>query len=130
MLNAASAGSVYFQSVCCQNLPRLLDSFSQADIHHRVLSCGDHHHDSHAGGATETVGILLDPASYAKFQQVFLGQRCVRLIEYGEHTFWDSRTGLTINIMISTDIASRSPEHCIEGFDLRETHYQHCYQMD
>ncbi len=109
MLNAASARSVYFQSTCGRNLPRLLDSFTQADIHHRVLSCMDHH-DSPAGGATETVGILLDPASYAKFQQVFLGQRCVRLIEYGEHTFWDSRTGLTINIMISTDIASRFEE--------------------
>jgi hypothetical protein len=106
MLNAASAGSVYFQSTCCRNLPRLLDSFTQADIHHRVLACMEDHHDAKAGGASEMVRILLDPASYAKFRQVFLGQRCVRFPEYGEDTFWDSRTGLTINIMISTDIAS------------------------
>ncbi len=111
MLNAASTRSVYFQSTCCRNLPRLLDSFTQADIHHSVLACMKHHHDSEAGGATETVEISLDPVSYVKFQQVFVGQRCVRLTEYGEHTFWDSRTGLTIHIMINADTKDDCPKN-------------------
>jgi hypothetical protein len=130
MLNAASTRSVYFQSTCCRNLPRLLNSFKQADIHHTVLSCTEDHRDPNVGAPTETVGILLDSASYAKFQQVFLGQRCVRLTEYGEHTFWDSRTGLTIHIMINADTASRSKERCTERLDPHQSRYQQSYPID
>jgi hypothetical protein len=130
MLNAASTRSGYFQSTCCRNLPRLLDSFTQADIHHTVLSCIENHDDSQTGAPTETVGILLDPASYAKFQQVFLGQRCVQLTEYGEHMFWDSRTGLTIHITLNADIASRSEAQRTKPLGLHQSRYQHSYLTD
>jgi hypothetical protein len=106
MLNISSSQSVYFQSTCFGNLPRLLDSFNQADIRCTVLT-------GPLPNATietpEIVELLLDATGYAKFQQVFLDQRCVRLVEYGEHTFWDSRTGLTIHLNVHSAIPSLHP---------------------
>ncbi len=122
MLNVSSSQSVYFQSTCFGNLPRLLDSFNQADIHCTVLT-GPRANSSIE--STEVVELLLDAAGYAKFQQVFLGQRCVRLAEYGDHMFWDSRTGLTIHLLVNSDVAPRSNA----SDKLRSRHYP-AYQMD
>jgi hypothetical protein len=107
MLNTTSSPSVYFQSTCFGNLPRLLDSLSQADIHCTVLT-GMSPRPHPPIESPEMVELSLDAAGYAKFQQVFLGQRCVRLAEYGEHTFWDSRTGLTIHLLVNSESAPRS----------------------
>jgi hypothetical protein len=122
MLNVSSSQSVYFQSTCCGNLPRLLDSFNQADIHCTVLNgtCSNP-----AIASPETVELLLDAAGYAKFQQVFLDQRCVRLVEYGDHTFWDSRTGLTIHLRVNSDTPPQS-----RASDKWRSRHHHAYQID
>ncbi|MBE9028679.1 hypothetical protein IQ266_02765 [filamentous cyanobacterium LEGE 11480] len=99
MVNASSPQSVYYQTASCGNLPRLLDSLIQADIAYKVLN-NLNYLPTPAGDSTEIVGLQLSPAGYAKFVQVFVGQRCTQLHESGDHTFWDSRTGLTINILI------------------------------
>jgi hypothetical protein len=113
MLNSVSSPdmtaskSVYYQSTCFGNLPRLLDSFSQSDIHYKLLT-GVDHLPRCAGEPAEMVELLMSQAGYEKFQQIFLGQRCVRLTEYGEHVFWDSRTGLTLHVMINAETGYRS----------------------
>jgi hypothetical protein len=109
MVNLASSQSGYFQSTCFGNLPRLLQSFTQAEIPYTVLTG---HTARPADAVAETVELALCPVGYAKFQQVFLGQRCVRLPECGEHTFWDSRTGLTIHLTIAAQTADAPhPKH-------------------
>jgi hypothetical protein len=121
MVNLASSQSGYFQSTCFGNLPRLLQSFTQAGIAYTVLT-GPCPHPADA--TAETVELTLCPVGYAKFQQVFLGQRCVRLPECGEHTFWDSRTGLTIHLTIAAQTAdSPHPKH-------RQTRYQPSSRLD
>jgi hypothetical protein len=122
MLNVSSSQSVYFQSTCFGNLPRLLDSFSQADIHCTVLTGM---RPNSAIEPLEMVELSLDAAGYAKFQQVFLGQRCVRLAEYGEHTFWDSRTGLTLRLMVNPESAPKSPHPA-----KRRSRHHHDYAID
>lgn len=129
MLNAFSSKSVYYQSTCLGNLPRLLASLTQAGIQYTLLT-GVSHRPLRSEAATETVEIMLDPAGYTKFQQVFLDQRCVRLVEYGEHTFWDSRTGLTIRIMVNADTASRSEERPTEPFGPQRSRHHHSYPID
>jgi hypothetical protein len=124
MLNVSSSQSVYFQSTCFGNLPRLLDSFNQADIHCTVLT-GMPLHSSAPIDSVEMVELALDAAGYAKFQQVFLGQRCVRLAEYGEHTFWDSRTGLTLRLMVNPESAPKSPHPA-----KRRSRHHHDYAID
>jgi hypothetical protein len=96
----AATKSVYYQSTCLGNLPRLLDSFSQSDIHYKLLT-GGAPLPCCAGEPTEIVALLMSQTGYAKFQQIFLGQRCVRLTDDGEHLFWDSRTGLTLHVMVN-----------------------------
>jgi hypothetical protein len=123
MLNTPSSKSVYYQSTCLGNLPRLLASLTQAGIQYTLLM-------GVGQTPTETVEIMLDPAGFTKFQQVFLDQRCVRLVEYGEHTFWDSRTGLTLHIMINADIANRSEARRTEPFGSQRSRHHHSYQVD
>jgi hypothetical protein len=122
MLNAPSSKSVYYQSTCLGNLPRLLASLTQAGIPYTLLT-------GVSQSPSETVELMLDPAGYTKFQQVFLDQRCVRLVEYGDHTFWDSRTGLTLHIMINPDTASRE-ERRTEPFGPHRSRHHHSYQID
>jgi hypothetical protein len=122
MLNVSSPQSGYFQSTCFGNLPRLLDSFNQAGIHCTVLTGT---HTNPAIASPEMVELLLDAAGYAKFQQVFLDQRCVRLVEYGDHTFWDSRTGLTMHLLVSSEVSIRST-----AAERSRSRHHHAYQMD
>jgi hypothetical protein len=122
MSNVASSQSVYFQSACFGNLPRLLDSFNQADIRCTVLTGT---RPNSTIDTTEIVELLLDAAGYAKFQQVFLDQRCVRLVEYGDHTFWDSRTGLTIHLLVNSEASPRST-----AAERSRSRHHHAYQMD
>jgi hypothetical protein len=122
MRNTTSSPSVYFQSTCFGNLPRLLDSLSQADIHCTVLT-GMSPRPHLPIESPEMVELSLDAAGYAKFQQVFLGQRCVRLAEYGEHTFWDSRTGLTLHLSVHPAAASPHPTQ-------RRSRHHHDYAID
>jgi hypothetical protein len=129
MLNAFSSKSVYYQSTCLGNLPRLLASLTQAGIQYTLIT-GVSHLSLRSEATIEMVELMLDPAGYTKFQQVFLDQRCVRLVEYGEHTFWDSRTGLTLHIMINPDTASRSEERRTEPFGSQRSHHHHSYQID
>ncbi|NJN49597.1 MAG: hypothetical protein HC805_07310 [Alkalinema sp. RL_2_19] len=99
MVNVSPSESVYCQSTSHGNLPRLLHSLVRAGIHYTVLS-GVNHLPTPAGDSTEVVELQLSQTGYAKFRQVFVGQRCTALQDLGDYTFWDSRTGLTIHILI------------------------------
>lgn len=100
--SAASAayGAHYSQSTNFGNLPRLLDSLTQANIAYQLIKQRPYIPRQATEQCQTIVELRLRPEGYKKFQQVFVGQRCTPIEAPTENLFWDSRTGLTIHISL------------------------------
>ncbi len=89
----------YSQETSHHNLPRLLLGLAQAQIPYRLL--GQNTTVVHPQEPPSLViEVLLSALGFAKFCQVFVGQRFVQLETDCQRVFWDSRTGLTLRVCL------------------------------
>jgi hypothetical protein len=93
--------ALYFQGAHRINLPRLFFSLLQAEINYQFLGTMPLHQGS--GESTsegEIICLQLTTEDYQKFQQVFVQRRFVAVNDGCDRCFWDSRTGLTVHIVL------------------------------
>jgi hypothetical protein len=107
--------TLYFQGAQRINLPRLFFSLIQAEIAYKFLGAMPAHQESGASAQEEKIEgeilcLELTPEGYSKFQQVFVKRRFVAVNEGCDRCFWDSRTGLTVHIVLATSDETVPPE--------------------
>jgi hypothetical protein len=95
--------ALYFQGAYRINLPHLFFTLLQAEIAYKFLGTMPiHKASSEAPNEGEILCLQLTPESYSKFQQVFVQRRFVAANDGCDRCFWDSRTGLTVHIVLAT----------------------------
>lgn len=94
--------SVYAQGQHPSNLSRLLLSLSQARIFHVLLEPKVNNQTAELSNSV--IKILVSQAGLEKIHQVFVGQRFISLGMDKQNLFWDTRTGITLEICLSQDL--------------------------
>jgi hypothetical protein len=111
----------YSQGQYLGNLSRLLSSLRQAQISHVLLEPKNYRQAVDFNDSV--VKILTSEAGLEKFHQVFVGQRFISLDMGQQNLFWDTRTGLTLEIHLPQNRDPYLAQHRLADPSVRDGMY-------
>jgi hypothetical protein len=103
-----STDSLYRQGWNFQGLLQLTRSLERYKIRYTLV--GDAAMTVHGcRPTTQVVDILMMPEGFDRFYSAMIGSRITPIEAEGQRLFWDSRTGLTLNILLSVPTTPEEP---------------------
>ncbi len=104
----ARSGSLYCQGWNLQGLQQMALSLERYKIRYALV--GDAAMTVHGCRPTsQVVDILMMPEGFDRFYSAMVGIRVTPIEAEGQRLFWDSRTGLTLNILLSAQTTPDQP---------------------